>query len=240
VTVYSNRYSNAVASPLPAPVRPVSLCDEGAIPPSSLPGARISSHTSSKTGHRERIAPMGSRSLSPSAVDAEQEVCSGRFVRRTGTGSWRLVSMLGDASPRSWAAAEVGLCRHRPVDPDDAGFQPCGDSVGAGDVAGLQAGGEPVDGAVGHLDRLVPAVERLLGDHRPEDLLLHDVGVVGLVGDDGGLVKEAGAVDPLTSDDEPAAFFGRRDAQAAHRRQARVRDPDRGTSGPRCRTCPAP
>ena len=66
---------------------------------------------------------------------------------------------------------------------------------GAADVAREDRRREPVAGVVRHRDRLVVAREPLHRDDRPEDLALHDLGVLRDVGDDRRLDEEAAVAD---------------------------------------------
>src|SRR4249920_2644789 len=63
---------------------------------------------------------------------------------------------------------------------------------------------EPVDDVVRPVDGLVLVAEPLHGDDRAEHLLLHDLGVLGYVGHDRGLVVEAGAVHLLATGEDLA------------------------------------
>ena len=77
------------------------------------------------------------------------------------------------------------------VDPDGAGLEGVGDLDGGVEVLGVDGGGEAVGGGVADLDGLL--FRRELGDgaHGAEDLLLHDLHVLGDVGEDGGLDEVA-------------------------------------------------
>lgn len=77
------------------------------------------------------------------------------------------------------------------VDPDGAGAQGVGDLDGGVEVLGVHGGGQAVGGVVAELDRLLLGLELADRADGAEDLLLHDLHVLGHVGEDGGLDEVA-------------------------------------------------
>ena len=98
------------------------------------------------------------------------------------------------AAPRSLAVRRVVG-----VDPRDAGAQGLDHAHRARDVLGPHSSGEPVDGVVGDPDGLFLVVEGDHHEHRPEDLLLGDAHRVVDAHEDGGLVVEAAAAEPVAA-----------------------------------------
>ena len=77
------------------------------------------------------------------------------------------------------------------VDPDGAGAERARDLDGGVEVLGVHGGGEAVGGVVAELDGLLLGLELSDRADRAEDLLLHDLHVLGDVGEDGGLDEVA-------------------------------------------------
>jgi hypothetical protein len=69
--------------------------------------------------------------------------------------------------------------------------------------------GEAILGRVGELDRLGLVLERLDGEHRAEDLPLHDLGVVRARLDESRLVPEAANLGSPPPADDPVAALAR-------------------------------
>ena len=73
------------------------------------------------------------------------------------------------------------------VDPDGAGAEGVGDLDGGVEVAGVDGGGETVGGGVAEADGILLGLELGDGADGAEDFFLHDLHVLGDVGEDGGL-----------------------------------------------------
>src|SRR6188472_2332258 len=73
------------------------------------------------------------------------------------------------------------------VDPDHPAFDQVADQVRAAAILGEGEGGEAVGQAVGLLDDFLERVEWPRDGDRTERLVVHDVGLVGDVGQQGGL-----------------------------------------------------
>ena len=83
------------------------------------------------------------------------------------------------------------------IDPNRPGPDRPAHPVGAFGGPGVDDRGQPVPGRIGQGNALGLVGEGLIGEDRPENLALHDLGVVGLGGDDGGLVPEPVFGEPL-------------------------------------------
>ena len=77
------------------------------------------------------------------------------------------------------------------VDPDGAGAQGVGDLNGGVEVLGVHGGGEAVGRVVAELDGVLLGLELGDGADGAENLLLHDLHVLGHVGEDGRLDEVA-------------------------------------------------
>ena len=77
------------------------------------------------------------------------------------------------------------------INPDGTRLEGVGDLDGGVEVGGVHGGGEAVGGAVAQLDRLVAVLEFGDGAHGAEDFLLHDLHVLGDVGEDRGFDEVA-------------------------------------------------
>lgn len=93
------------------------------------------------------------------------------------------------------------------VDPDGAGAEGVGDLDGRVDVLGVHGRGETVGGVVGNLDDLV--LGRELGNRADgaEDFLLHDLHVLGDVGENGGLDEVSLVTVALATNDHLGALL---------------------------------
>src|SRR6476620_8673632 len=90
---------------------------------------------------------------------------------------------------------------HSLVEPDHAGLELLADAQRALQVARAHVGPESELGVVGRRDRLVLGGESLYRRDRSEDLLGQEPGVVGYVGQHGGVVEVAGAVASVAADE---------------------------------------
>ena len=99
----------------------------------------------------------------------------------------------------------AGVRDHALVEADHPGLEPLDHAQRALEVARVDVGDEAVLGVVGRGDRLVLVGEALDRRHRPEDLLVEQLGVVGDVGEHGGVVEVAGAVAGVAADDRLGA-----------------------------------
>ncbi len=95
------------------------------------------------------------------------------------------------------------------VDADDAVFQRLGDAPDAADVAAVEIGGEAEFGVVGHLDRVVFALEAVERGDGPEGLLLGDDHVGRHVGQHRRLEEAAALRGALAAGDDLGAFLDR-------------------------------
>lgn len=77
------------------------------------------------------------------------------------------------------------------VNPDGTGLERVRDLDGGVQVRGVHSSGQTVGGGVANTDRLLLGLELGDGADRAEDLFLHDLHVIGDVGEDGGLDEEA-------------------------------------------------
>lgn len=77
------------------------------------------------------------------------------------------------------------------VDPDCTRLEGVGDLDSGVEVGSVDGSGETVRSRVTRLDDLVLGLELGDGAYRAEDLLLHDLHVLGHVGEDGGLDEVA-------------------------------------------------
>ncbi len=121
--------------------------------------------------------------------------------------------------------AERGVRREieRRPDVDGPGLHAVREPPGPLGVGGLDVGREPVPGVVRHPDRLIViAVVAHHGQHRAEDLVLRDLGVLVDVRDHRRLVPEApaagGRITPPAADEHPRAGRARPVNQAFHPR----------------------
>src|SRR6202011_487889 len=106
---------------------------------------------------------------------------------------------------RQWAFGRDGAL----VDADDAVFERLGDAPDAADVAAVEVGGEAELGVVGHLDRVLFALEAVERGDRAEGLFLGDDHVGRHIGQHGRL-EEAAALDgALAAGDDLGALLDR-------------------------------
>ena len=97
------------------------------------------------------------------------------------------------------------------VDPDGTSTESVGDTDGGVEVLGVDSGGKTVGGVVTSLDDLLLSLELGNRADRAEDFFLHDLHVLGDVGEDGGLDEVSLVAVTLTTGDNSStrllAFF---------------------------------
>ena len=86
------------------------------------------------------------------------------------------------------------------VDPDGTSLEGVRDLNGSVQVGGVDSGGKTVGGGVSETDGLLLILELGDGADGPEDLLLHDLHVLGDVGEDRGLDEVALVTLAVTTD----------------------------------------
>ena len=89
------------------------------------------------------------------------------------------------------AERDLGARVDAAVDDHRAGADLAGDGLRTLAVARVHRARQPVDAVVGHAHRVVVVLVRQRHEHRPEDLVAHDLGVLGHVGEQRRLVVVA-------------------------------------------------
>src|SRR3954469_8816530 len=179
-------------------------------PPARAPNASATSTTARTVASAARAATVG-RLIAHLNVPRPGAVAKGarRLCSDVQRDVLRLEVLLQPLGPalapvaRLLDAAErrAGVGDHALVEADHAGVELLDHAERAVDVLRVDVGDQAVLGVVRRGDRLVLVGEAAHRRDRAEDLLAQQLGPVGDVGEHGGLVEVAGAVDALAADE---------------------------------------
>src|SRR5262245_15788898 len=134
-------------------------------------------------------ASSGGDRASPGSTDVDHHVLDdGVVLERV------LASVLAPARLLHPAVRRLGRQGEVLIDPDVPELERLGDAHRAPDVGREDRGREAIRRVVRPGDRLLLVAEALDRDHRAEDLVLNDLGLLVRPGDDGRLVVVAGAI----------------------------------------------